>query len=127
MTGPRERLQSDEEVAPPTPPVRREALAMSLIIMAFVGFLAYRPIHDALVASPSEQACARLIERYWGHSAAIKHPELSARKLVEAKRAARAKPAYFADMENCRDRLTAEQARCGIASVNLDALERCLQ
>jgi hypothetical protein len=118
------RLASEEA----SRPARREFLAGLAIVLGVAGFVASKRIWRSIAASPTAEQCTALLDRYLDHKSRQRDPELDDNDIARAREKARAdEPAYLSDLAACRDQLTAAEVECGIASSNVDDLERCVQ
>lgn len=109
-------------------PARREFLAGLAIVLGVAGFVAAKRVWRGFAASPTPEQCTALLDRYLDHKSRQRDPELDDNDIARARQKARAdEPAYLSDLAACRDQLTAAEVECGIATSNVDDLERCVQ
>ncbi len=114
--------------APPSPAaLRRDAVATIVIMVVVIGFIMVSRAWWALSDSPTEDQCARLVDRHLKQAARQRFPRADDRALAQALARARVSPARASDVARCRKQLSEAQVACGLRASNVDALERCIQ
>jgi hypothetical protein len=115
------------EAEPEAASLRRDAAAAVGILLMVVGAVAAQRLIERFGSKPSRAQCERLLEHYLDRASRQHHPGIPDHKVQDAIAAASADPARGPDLRTCEHELTASQVECGLASSNVDELERCLQ
>jgi hypothetical protein len=109
---------------PPAPGRRIEVLATLVIVGAFLGVAAARPVLRRMAPHPSREQCGKMLDRYAEEEARAVDPARGekGRSLDEAP----ARSIAASTLDRCTHDLTDEEVTCALRSNGADELERCL-
>ncbi len=106
---------------------RRDLLGGAAVVLGLVGVVSGKRLLRALSAAPTQAQCEALVARWVEHASRQRDPAVDDDDVAAARAAAPSTPEYVADLERCREQLTAEEVACAVEATYLDALERCVQ
>jgi hypothetical protein len=107
--------------------VRRDFLAALTVVTLIVGLVVGKWLVQRFAPRPSEEQCSELLDRYLQHASRQHDPEVDDDDIDTARERSHGQPTRIADVGTCQRELTEAQVRCGLASPNVDDMERCMQ
>jgi len=107
--------------------MRRDFLAAFGVVSLIVGVVVGKWLIQRFAPRPSEQQCSELLDRYLQHASRQYDPEVDDDDIDTARERSRGQATRIADVGTCQRELTEAQVRCGLASPNVDDMERCMQ
>jgi hypothetical protein len=106
---------------------RRDFFAALVVVTLIGGLVLGKWLFQRFAPRPSEQQCSELLDRYLEHASRQRDPAVDDDDIDAARERSLAEPTRMADVRACQRELTESQVRCGLASPNVDDMERCMQ
>jgi hypothetical protein len=107
--------------------LRRDFIAALTVVVAVVLIVAGKFVVERLMPRPSPAQCAALLDRYLEHASRAADPAVDEGDIEATRTRAETDASRYRDLSACERELTRAEVECGLASPNVDEMERCLQ